>query len=195
MEHRQPFFQNQLYHVFNRGNGDEPVFRCEQNYEYFMNKYHSYMDPWWETHAWCLMPGQFHFIISVKPNEIGTTELTKMIAKSFADFCNGYVQSYNKHHHRKGSLLRRAFKRCMIYKPDSIRNLTCFIHNQPLVDKLVETPQSWKYSSYHQMSTADPDTYKSDRILQMFGNKREFLRLHKLQLSDGTIEIPYVSAA
>lgn len=195
MEHRQPFFQKQMYHIYNCGNGTEPVFRCDKNYEHFLNKYHAYMDPWWDTQAWCLLPGQFHFIVSVKPHESGTTDLTRMISQSFAHFCNGYVQAYNKHHHRKGSLLRRAFKRRMVYKPDSLRNLTCYMHNLPVVDKLVDSPQAWVYSSYRNLAYSDKALFQTHPLLSLFGNKREFLRQHKTQLGDGLLEIPFVTAA
>lgn len=195
MELRYPFYQNQMYHIYNCGNGNEPVFRCEQNYEFFMRKYHAYMDSLWDLRAWCLMPGQFHFLVSVKPSEMGTVEHSRIISRTFGDFCNGYVQSYNKMHHRKGSLLRRAFKRCMVYKPDDLRNLLCFLHNHPVAGKLVDAPQSWSFSSYRHFAYADSELFQSDPLLRLFGNKREFLRQHKIQLSGGALELPYVTAA
>jgi REP element-mobilizing transposase RayT len=195
MELRQPFYQQQMYHVFNRGNGTEPVFRCDQNYEFFMSKYRSYMDTWWDTHAWCLLPGEFHFIVTVRENTANVNELSKAISRAFGDFCNGYVQAYNKHHNRKGSLLRRAFKRRMIHKSHTLRDLTCYIHNHVVTDQLVATPEMWAYSSYRSMLFKDESAFTTDPLLKVFGSREQFINHHKLQLGAGSLELPYVSAA
>lgn len=195
MEKRTPFFPQQMYHVFNRGNGNEPIFRCNQNYEFFMRKYHTYMAPWWDTHAWSLLPDQFHFIITVKPQDIGTDQLTKMISRSFGDFCNGYVQAYNKHHHRKGSLLRRAYKRSLIYKSGPIRDLVCFMHNRPVLDTLVITPEEWEYSSYMHLLSKPAEEFITHPLLKHFGSQGEFLRAHNTQFGSGSLELNYITAA
>lgn len=195
MENRQPFYQNHTYHVFNRGNGVESIYRCEANYAYFLKKYHLAMDPFWETHAWCLAPDQFHFIITVKPLPMIPADLTRAISRTFGDFCNGYVQAFNRHHNRKGSLLRRAYKRCAVNSNTDLTNLTCYLHNFPVKEALVKSPDRWPYSSYREYMFAPEDKFASDPLLKCFGSQEEFLRMHKIQLGKRTLDIPYIPAA
>src|ERR1051326_2620790 len=67
--------QGGYYHVFNRGNNRENIFREEKNYAYFMEKYLEHVAPHANTLAYCLMPDHFHFVISVK-NSLNTSEVS-----------------------------------------------------------------------------------------------------------------------
>ncbi|MDP3434058.1 MAG: hypothetical protein Q8T04_13990 [Bacteroidota bacterium] len=59
-------FQNgQIYHVFNRSNNSQLVFRERENYLYFLSKIKEYISPHSEILAWCLMPTHFHLMIEV----------------------------------------------------------------------------------------------------------------------------------
>ena len=40
-----------VYHIYNRANGAEDLFREEKNYAYFLEKYFSYISPIAETFA------------------------------------------------------------------------------------------------------------------------------------------------
>jgi putative transposase len=58
--------QGKYYHVYNRGNNRENLFREADNYEHFLRLYDKYICPVAETFAWCLMPNHFHLLIHVK---------------------------------------------------------------------------------------------------------------------------------
>ena len=60
-----------IYHIYNRANGNELLFRSEDNYHYFLRKYGEYISPVMDTFSYCLMPNHFHFLVQVKPeNEL-----------------------------------------------------------------------------------------------------------------------------
>jgi putative transposase len=54
------------YHVYNRANGSESLFCCDENYNYFLRKFKEYISPIADTYCYCLMPNHFHFLIRIK---------------------------------------------------------------------------------------------------------------------------------
>jgi putative transposase len=55
-----------IYHVYNRTNNKELLFRSTDNYFYFLKQFDFYISPIAETFAWNLLPNHFHFLIRVK---------------------------------------------------------------------------------------------------------------------------------
>ena len=60
------FHENQYYHLYNRTNNEEALFRSDENYLYFLKKYRFYLDEFLDTIGYCLMPTHFHFLVRVK---------------------------------------------------------------------------------------------------------------------------------
>ncbi len=189
MEKRPAFIENQIYHVYNRCNGYEPIFRNFGNYDHFLRKYHEYLDPYWETLTYCLMPTHFHVMIKVKNQPPEKSPASDFCIKAYSDFCNSYVQAFNKQHSRKGSLFMRNFKRKVV--PDEIyqRQLICYIHNNPVKDGYVKTPQEWHHSSFHELNQMNGEEARQNQIIQRFGTKDDFVHAHVAEISPGSINI------
>lgn len=66
MESLQP---DSCYHIFNHANGFESIFRIEENFFYFLEKYRLYISPIAETYAYCLMPNHFHLVVRMRKRE------------------------------------------------------------------------------------------------------------------------------
>lgn len=189
MEKRTAFIENVIYHVYNRGNGYEPIFNNFGNYDYFLKKYHEYMTPYWDTMVWCLMPNHFHFMVRIKPQEDSSLLTTELCIKAYADFCNGYVQAYNKQQGRRGSLFMRSFKRKPVYDEEYLRKLICYIHNNPVKDGIVHRPEDWFHSSYHELFKMQGCEAESNDIIRRFGSRQDFLHAHAAELNPGSIDI------
>lgn len=70
---RQLLAPGKMYHIFNRGNRFQPLFYNEENYHFFLRRYHRYLDKYLDTLAYCLLDNHFHFAIRTKPtNDILT---------------------------------------------------------------------------------------------------------------------------
>jgi len=67
MEALQP---NTSYHIFNHANGFENVFREEENYRFFLEKYRVFITPVAETYGYCLLPNHFHLVIRIRKREV-----------------------------------------------------------------------------------------------------------------------------
>ena len=57
---------NKIYHIYNRGNNREDLFREERNYRYFMSLYVKYIEPIADTFAYCLLKNHFHVLVRIK---------------------------------------------------------------------------------------------------------------------------------
>lgn len=194
MEKKIPFVDNQIYHVYNRCNGYEAIFKNFRNYDYFLMKFHEYLDPHWETLAWCLMPTHFHLMIRMKPQlEVEPRVLRKMqpCVKAYADFCNGYVQAFNREHGRKGSLFMRSFKRIHVSNETYERQLICYIHNNPVKEGYVSSAKDWHHSSFRMFSDMTAEEVKKNEIITKFGSKADFLHAHVAEICPGSLDIKH----
>ena len=60
------FLENQYYHLYNRTNSNELIFRTHDNYLYFLRKYRYHLDEFLDTIGYCLIPTHYHFLIRVR---------------------------------------------------------------------------------------------------------------------------------
>lgn len=66
----QPLQPDTSYHIFNHANGFENIFRKEDNFYFFLEKYRLYISPIAETYAYCLMPNHFHLVVRIRKREV-----------------------------------------------------------------------------------------------------------------------------
>ena len=60
------FYENQLFHIYNQGNNQRQVFFSDDNYEFFLWKMRTYLLPFGDLIAWCLMPNHYHWQFYVR---------------------------------------------------------------------------------------------------------------------------------
>jgi putative transposase len=66
------FEPNNIYHIYNRGNNSQRIFFTRDNYLFFLKKLQTYITPFADILAWCLMPNHFHLMVYV--NRISKSE-------------------------------------------------------------------------------------------------------------------------
>ena len=47
-----PLYKDKIYHIYNRGNGNDKIFYNEENYYYFLRQYYNYLYNYLETFAY-----------------------------------------------------------------------------------------------------------------------------------------------
>ena len=55
------FAEAGIYHVYNRTNNKELLFKTDENRLYFLRQYAKYLEPFVDTFCWTLLPNHFHF--------------------------------------------------------------------------------------------------------------------------------------
>jgi len=133
---------NKYYHLYNRSNNRELLFRERENYIHFLTKYRKYLEEYLDTLAYCLMPNHFHFLIYVKSEEIET------LKKKFGILLSSYTKAINKAFSRSGSLFQQHSKSKLLSDENNLLNVIAYIHQNPLRKNLVQKIEDWEFSSY-----------------------------------------------
>ncbi|MBU8891184.1 MAG: hypothetical protein KOO66_00275 [Bacteroidales bacterium] len=149
------FEKDKTYHIYNRSN--QTIFYNERNYLYFLSKVKILIKPFAEIIAWCLMPNHFHFLIVANEksceliNEKHRSNV-QLLSKNIGTVLSSYTKAINKDFNRRGTLFSHNTKaKCL---NDEVNNhnyaITCFhyIYQNPLISKLCNNLNDWKFSSY-----------------------------------------------
>jgi REP element-mobilizing transposase RayT len=104
------FEEGSFYHVYNRTNNKELLFRNDENFNFFLNKYDYFLKDHLDLVAFCLMPTHFHFLVKVK-NDIpisarrhnisdftlgNVMSESLLVEEQFRKYFISYSKSYNK---------------------------------------------------------------------------------------------------
>jgi putative transposase len=159
---------NEIYHVYNRGNNCQPIFFERENYFYFLKKTKQFLCPNCDILGYSLMPNHFHFLIwanerSTKVyrprckkyrNAIHKKPKIQMtyFSRGLKNLLSSYARGINKRFDRTGSLFQQntKSKRTSSEFFTQDYSLWCFnyIHNNPTVCGMVNSPEEYEFSSY-----------------------------------------------
>jgi len=154
-QQRIPLEPGRMYHIWTHANGSENLFREDENYRYFLDKYAYYIHPVAGTFAYCLMPNHLHLMVRIRKEAevlrfvrkrrkdltlqgfetLGGLDrggISKIISRRFSHLFNGYTQAYNKKYDRIGSLFTPNFKRKLIDTDEYFTRLITYIHHNPI---------------------------------------------------------------
>lgn len=60
------FEENGIFHVYNRTNNKEKLFRSDKNRAFFLKRFKDILSPFADTYCWNLLPNHFHLVIKKK---------------------------------------------------------------------------------------------------------------------------------
>ena len=187
-----PLLPGHYYHIYNHAVGNEYLFREPQNYYFFIDRFKKFLAGWLTIYTYCLLPNHFHFL--VKMNEIENNEtntiIPKNIDKLYSEFASkqfnrlfkSYAQSYNNFYSRKGSLFMQNFKRIEVDTDDYFVTLVLYIHFNPINHGITKYLEDWEFSSYPEIIYPEPGDISCSRVLDWFGNKENFKKMHERNL-------------
>ncbi len=199
MEAKTPFLPDTYYHLYNHANGDENLFRTEDNYLYFLHKYSQYLSPILDTYSYCLMPNHFHFLVYIKSegelieffknntkNSLDFENLytvsdivNKRVNQQFSNFLNAYAKAYNKMFARKGAVFRTNIKRKPVNNINYFTKLIHYIHSNPVHHGFVDNINDWRFSSYQTLCSTKDTKIERNKVLTWFGGERLFREFHQ----------------
>jgi len=200
---------NTSYHIFNHANGFENIFREDENYRFYLEKYTVFISPVAETYAYCLLPNHFHLVVRIRkrevieelirnknnstPNnfsnlgkvakvEISEYEIEKFISKQFANLFSSYTQSFNKMYKRMGSLFIKNFKREPILDKEHFIRAIIYTHRNPIHHGFISYYTGWGYSSYCEIIDMKSEVVEVEKIIQIFESLHRFIEVHEQNL-------------
>ena len=202
MSKPEPLQFETTYHIFNRGNNGETLFREPKNYGHFLNLYIKHFQPFVHTYGYCLLPNHFHFCVSVKSEQEiidnlddeqtlrvlktlrvsdGTTKqvLKTTPSQAFGNLCNAYTKAINKRYQRTGSLFENPFERKRVENAAYFQNLIIYIHQNPQTHGLIDDFRDWPYSSYDAIVSSKKSRLAKTAVLNQFDGSENFIQLHQ----------------
>lgn len=129
-----------FYHVTSRGNERRTVFQNNRDRE----KYLSYLESGHERygaviHAYCLMGNHYHLLL-----ETPRGNLSKIL-----QYINGaYTTYFNIKRGRSGHLFQGRFRGILVDKDEYCKELSRYIHLNPVRAGIVKAPLEYPWSSY-----------------------------------------------
>ncbi|MGK7370673.1 MAG: transposase [Candidatus Halalkalibacterium sp. M3_1C_030] len=162
---------NQYYHLYNRSNAREPIFKTHENYLYFLESFRNRFKSKLDVIAYCLMPTHFHFLIYV--NTLKIDYLKNQIGIQLSS----YTKAFNNKFSRNGSLFQQHTKTKHIDDDSHLLTLVSYIHQNPIRANLVEHLEDWPYSSYRDLAGLRMGTFLNKNLIQsLFISEEEFIK-------------------
>lgn len=145
-----------LYHIYNRGNQKQQLFFDERNYNFFLGKVERYIAPCCDLLSYAIMPNHFHLLVRATDY---SAELMKNRTLPISRLCEGvrlmqstYTKAFNVEKCITGNLFQQKARSKPIewQSPTQAINTFNYIHQNPVVAKLVNYAESWPYCSFRE---------------------------------------------
>lgn len=132
---------NVPYHVLNRGNNKQLVFRDGGDYLYYLTLIERYKEKIsFKLYHFSLMPNHIHFLMEpIKDGDI--SEIMQRLTTAYTSY-------YNDKYGTVGHVWQGRFKSPLIDKDEYFLQCGLYIELNPRRAGLVEKPEDWRWSSY-----------------------------------------------
>ena len=140
-----------IYHVFNRGNDRQDLFREDEDFNVFLRGLLEAKTAYeTDIYHYCLMNNHFHLLIKIKK----AADLPHLMHRLLLNYTRYFKRKYNF----LGHLFQSRFKSPRI--PDDSYYLQCgrYIERNPVKAGIVSDPASYKWSSaaYYALGQQNP---------------------------------------
>ncbi|SIQ56031.1 hypothetical protein SAMN05880574_11652 [Chryseobacterium sp. RU37D] len=177
---------DRFYHIFNRGVNSKLTFLSDENFNFFLRKTKTYILPYFEIYAYCLMSNHFHFILKAKSEidtsvnfkEVGLHSEESFFSKAISKLISSYTQSFNKVYQRSGPVFESPFKRILIDSEEYLRNLIIYIHQNP------NNFHQYKFSSYLAVISNAETNIQREKVIELFGDLNNFIGCHQVNFNN-----------
>ena len=133
-------FPGAFYHVTSRGNERKAVFKSKRDREKFLEYLESATLRYEaRIHAYCLMDTHYHLLLETPSGNL--SQIMRHI--------NGaYTTHFNVKRERSGHLFQGRYKAILVDIDEYAKELSRYIHLNPVRAKMVEAPEEYDWSSY-----------------------------------------------
>jgi REP element-mobilizing transposase RayT len=161
-----------FYHIYNRGNNKELIFKEHDNYIYFLKLLARYILPFADVYAYNLLNNHFHLLVKIKDLENIKAE------QGFSNLFNAYAKAFNKKYNRTGKLFEERFKRKKISDNYYLMEIIYYIHLNAQKHKLISDFRNYQYSFYNSILSLQKTRIQREEVLEWFGGREHFIKYH-----------------
>src|SRR5437016_4664015 len=162
-----------IYHVINRGDRREPIFRDDQDRQRFLETLgEACRKTGWEVQAWCQMSNHFHLVME--------TPQANLVA-GMKWFLGTYTSRFNQRHKLVGHLFSGRYKALIVDGSGNgyLKTVCDYVHLNPVRAKLLKPEQrlsEYRWSSwpeYLKRPSQRPEWLRLDRLLGEWGVRED----------------------
>ena len=159
-------YEGALYHVMSRGIERRDIVADDRDRVRWLHWLERAVDTYgWQLHAFVLMNNHLHLLV-------GTPRAN--VSAGMQHLGGSYTSYFNRRHRRVGHLFQGRFKAQLVEGEGYFRELSRYLHLNPVRAKMVERPERYRWSSiagYHREDRTLPwVTY--DSVLSEFCQNR-----------------------
>jgi putative transposase len=165
-------FPGAIYHVMNRGDRKEEIFRDDRDRQCYWETLTEVCDKTsWEVHALCLMRNHFHLVVETPEGNL---------VAGMHWFLGTYTGRFNRRHKLTGHLFAGRYKSPLVSPEGGYLRAVCeYVHLNPARAKVVsgeQRLQEYRWSSfpeYLKPPSRRPAWLRVDRVFGEYGIPRD----------------------
>jgi len=155
-----------IYHVMNRGDRREPIFRDDADRQRFLETLgEACAKTDWQVHALCLMENHFHLVVETPKGNL---------VAGMKWFLGTYTARFNRRHKLFGHVFSGRYQALVVdgASPGYFRTVCEYVHLNPVRAKLLtleQTLRNYVWSSYAEYLKPPKQRWPWLRVVRLFG--------------------------
>lgn len=145
----RPIDDGLIYHVINRGNNRQDVFRKPDDFRAFLQVLGELKDrkPF-ELYGYCLLDNHFHLLLRPRGGSVSRILQSLLVS---------HTQRYHRHYQSGGHVWQGRFKSPVIQSDEHLLTVLRYIEANPLRAQIVKRAEDYPWSSYRAHALGTPD--------------------------------------
>ena len=132
-------FEGAVYHVTNRGNGGDPIYRETSDWVGFLDVLSDVVTAFgWRLYGYCLMSNHYHLLLE-------TPEANLSAGMKTLD--ETYTKRFNRAYTRTGHVFQGRYWAGLIMHDEHLVEAASYVLLNPVRAHLVDLPEQWQWSS------------------------------------------------
>ena len=195
------FEADRFFHIIAKAVGNDLLFSTDENRLFFLKKYLSFSNGYFDTYSYILMDNHVHWLIKCNSHEGLARHLAEIPADfqkkhqkkflqdeitfeealefQYKDFFISYAMAFNKANNRSGSLFINPFRRIEVANDAHFTQLIIYHHANVLKHLKQKDFQNYRWSSYQSLLSDKLTHLKREEVLDWFGGKAMFIKTHR----------------
>jgi len=134
--------RGEIYHIINRGNNRQEIFRHPEDYEFYLSLLGRYSKKYSVSiFHYCLMPNHTHLLVKGESSDEGVTYSMHGLQTAYAIY-------YQKRWEKTGHVFENRFRSFLIDKDAYLLECGRYIERNPVRARIVDQPELYLWSSF-----------------------------------------------
>lgn len=132
---------NHIYHVINRGNGQQRIFKFDEDFAEFIELIGKAFERYQvQVLAYCILPDHFHLLLRPR--------LAKDLSRWMQWLMTSHVRAFHRKHGSCGHVWQGRYKSFLVKDDEHLLTVFRFVEGNPVRLGFVSSALDWRWSSH-----------------------------------------------